>query len=1262
MSDFKPTPAQQQVIDARNKNVLVSAAAGSGKTAVLTERIVDRLLDETNPVSIDRLLIVTFTEAAAAEMRERIGKAIGERLKKDPGNEYLRKQYTLVNSALIMTIHGFCLYLIRNHFDRIGIDPSFRVQSSEEGKILLEDSLEEAILKMQKEKPEDYEMLLEIRDCEINDEKVRELIRKIHDVAQAQPFPADWIEEVRELVSKNGKDPENSRLFKESFDFETKVLRESLQGIKDALIDLNANLNEENKKELQKIIKVFEADKDYVEKLLSAGTMRERNKIHKETALPSMPGGAMAHVDSAYRKSLGILRNSRKNRIYGNKSYNPKTNSIRENMYLYSYDTILHDELESSKVILSLLDLSEMLLNTYAANKKKKNVIDFSDMEHFALEILLKKEDEEYVASETAIAYREYFDEVMVDEYQDSNFIQETLLNAVANITKDSGNRFMVGDVKQSIYRFRMANPEIFRKKYDEYRSVSPEEDLADVKERDIRIDLSQNFRSRTEVINSVNRVFEDSMIRAVGEIDYDENAKLNPGASYPEKKEGENSTELILISEEGWEGFENKNAIAKEAYACGMRILEMKAEGFTVTGKGEDGEAVLRPVDFSDMIILLRKTAKRANVIKNVLEGMGIPTVVLSKEGYFSTSEVQLMLNLISVIDNPLQDVPLLGVLHSFVGGFKESELAEIKCGRKKLLLYDAMKEYLTAGGEEELKGKIRTFFERLNAYRTLSERVGVYELLLQIVEEEGIFDHFRAMKMGEIRIANLKLLLKKAREYSATGYSGIFTFVQYIETMKKKEIDFGEANLLDENANVVRIFTMHKSKGLEFPVCFLLGLGENLNKSADKNDLVIETGIGMGMDYTDLEKRVKHPTLSKNMILYRSRVEQRGEDLRLLYVAMTRAKEKLILIGSPTDKLLEESDTAGPNRKFNEYEILGASSFLSFLYPEAKRNPDLFDLNFFQPESDEEETGSEEAGIKETGSEEAGIKETGSEELGSDETGNAENSKEALRKELEAVPASEKLSFFEYPHANLENIYKKTTVSELKRAAYREEPEGEADLFESGKKKEEALVPIIPEFIKKKEKVISGAEIGSAFHRMMQLLDFNEVAGILESLHTSAMKEEDAKISLEGIVLSQAERFAASFELSAEERDLLRPANVVEFLLTDYAYRMMKAGQAGKLFREQPFVFSLPASRLDPSFPEEERVLIQGVIDVYFEEDGELVLLDYKTDHASPEELMQKYHVQLDYYTEALEKLEGKHVKEAVLYSVWGATIINI
>ncbi|MCR4814829.1 MAG: helicase-exonuclease AddAB subunit AddA [Lachnospiraceae bacterium] len=1235
MGDFKPTPAQQQVIDVRDRNILVSAAAGSGKTAVLTERIVNRLLDPVHPVSVDRLLIVTFTEAAASEMRERIAKAIAKRIAENPDNDYLRRQYTLVNSALIMTIHGFCLYLIRNHFDRIGIDPSFRVQSSEEGKILFEDSLEEAILKFRQEDEAAYEYLLDITDCEINDEKLREPIRKITGVAASQPFPAEWYRDMRILVEENGKNPENSTLLKDSLSFETETLKECLNDIKESLSEINSLLEEENKKEFDRIIAVFESDRKNVEKLLSVNTMKERSEIYKSVVSDKMPGGKMPHVDPDFRKELGMRRTSWKDRIFGSTTDSSRTDSIREIMYSCPYETFLHDEYEVSKVLLTFLTLSESLMNTYAANKRKKNVIDFSDMEHFALEILLEKEDGEYVASETALSYRNYFEEVMVDEYQDSNAIQEALLNAVANITETSGNRFMVGDVKQSIYRFRLARPEIFRKKYDEYRNLLPEEKPSDVPERDLRIDLSQNFRSREEVLKSVNRVFEDSMIRAVGEIDYDEKARLNPGAVYPENEKGADISELIVLEDDAWNGSEIKSKIAREAHAAASRISELKESGFKVADKDASGQEILRPLKYSDIVILLRKTSKRANVIKTVFESRGIPTVVLSKEGYFSTAEVQLMLNMISIIDNPLQDVPLLGVLHSFAGGFKESELAEIKFGRKHQLLYDALVAYRDEGEDRDLRKKTAKFLDRLDAYRSLSGRTGVYELLLHITEKEEIYDHFRSMRLGEVRIANLNLLLEKARDYSATGYSGIFTFLQYIESMKKKEIDFGEANLLDENADVVRIFTMHKSKGLEFPVCFLLGMGEDLTKSADRKELAIETGVGMGMDYVDSEKRVKHRTLSKNMLLYRNKIEQRGEDLRLLYVAMTRAKEKLIMVGCATGKLLENPENDGENRMFRFHEIMKANTYLNILYPEAKRNPELFGLRFFKPE-----------------------------EL--DESGTVSDIKEVNLKDLlEGTKASERVTFFTYPHTDLAKVYTKTTVSELKKAAiaatvFREEPEGEANLFSDRKSaSEEAYVPL---FMRDAEPVRSGSAFGNAFHRMMELLDFSDVSEILKRYHNSETAEEEAEKELLEHVNRQAGIFAGKLFLSKDEKELLNPEWIAEFLLTDYAYRMMKADSEGRLFREQRFVFSLPASRLNGNFPKEEKVLIQGVVDAYFEEEGKIVLIDYKTDHAGEEEIKRRYHTQLEYYREALEALEGKKVEEMYIYSVFHNSFIEV
>ena len=1243
MGKVEFTPAQKRVIGIRNKNVLVSAAAGSGKTAVLTARIVDRICDKDHPVSIDRLLIVTFTEAAANEMREKIVAAIGKRMREEPGNEFLKKQYTLAHSALIMTVHGFCLFLIRNHFDQIGIDPSFRVGSPEEVKILLEDALDEAILKLQKDFPEEYERLQAHFDCGFSDDRIKVLLRKLFEVVSGSPFPKQWFLRMNETLKEFEKDPENSDVYGFAYEYETEILKDLLSDMNRALFLAREDGGP------SKYIPVFEKEKAVVHNLLSKSSIRERSALYQTLSFDRIPTvkDTDPNIIPQLKKEAKDLRDSWKEALTG----------LQKSLYLFPVDTAVSDDLENVRTLLILLRLEEILYSIFEQKKRRKNLIDFSDMEHFALQILLKEEDGVYVPSDVALSYREFFEEVMVDEYQDSNFIQETLLNAVSRIDETCGNRFMVGDVKQSIYRFRQAKPEIFRNKFDIYTKV----DLSvekDPEERDVRIDLSKNFRSRAEVLDSVNHVFEDTMHRSVGEIEYDADAKLYLGASYPVTEQGHNRTELFVLPREDWGEYELKGDINQEAVTCGSRIRKMVEEGFLVTDKNPDTDEVfLRPVKYSDIIILLKKTAGKVEKIKAVLEEMGIPAVVLSKEGYFATPEILLMTDFISIIDNPRQDIPLLGVMHSFIGGFAESELAKIKCPvkGKKELLYDALKDYVKDGKEEVLRKKTEAFLNKLNAYRTCSDRMGVYDLLVHIMEKESVISHFRALNGGEQRVANLRILLQKAREFSSTGYSGIFTFIQYIDNIKSREIDFGEANILDENADVVRIFTMHKSKGLEFPVCFLLGLGENLSKSADKKEIVVDDLLGIGTDYTNPTDRVKHKSFVKNVILLKEKKEQRGEDLRLLYVAMTRAKEKLILIGTASNELMGKATQFGPNRNFTASEILSAGSFLEFLFPEAKRNPSLFDLVLYKPED--------------------AIFEKKKDAF----------NRAALKEELFRIPAGKMPEFDSCSDAMLRRVHTKISVSDLKNAAYTEEEEAVVEMFPEKEQSDDFLDDdsvkesvaakevkkhCVPAFMRGAESQHDGAKHGTAFHRIMELLDFSNLSEIMEQNHQNS-ESNDFEEKATKAIDRMRDDLAADYALSEEENRLIRTTDVVTFLQSGAAYRMMKADGFGKLYREQPFVISVPATEINLDLPKDEktltmlkkeRVLIQGIIDVYFEEDDALVLLDYKTDSKPEEELIKRYRPQLAYYAKALGMLERKPVKEILIYSTHLRKVIPV
>lgn len=1192
MAKNELTPAQQKVVDLRDKNILVSAAAGSGKTFVLTKRIIDRILDKDNPVSIDRLLIVTFTEAAAAEMRKRISKAISDKLAENPDNDVLRKQKTLVHSALIMTVHGFCLYLIRNHFDTIGLDPSFRVAAEEETRLLMEDAADAVLSELLRKDEAKYAMLEEHFGKGYLDSKCKDLIKDLHFTAMAQPFPMDWYEDMEEKLDAFIDDPEHAPVLSYALDYENKIISDCLNDIRKAI----SLANEEGGP--AKYLPALHDDEAFLQNLLETADFRGRGRLFATHEFPNIG----RETASELKEIVKGLRDDVKDTL----------DKLKKKFHLLDFDQALLDDKATAALLKDLVVLSCKLSLRFARDKKDRHLIDFSDMEHFALEILLRKEKGKRVPTDVALNYRDYFKEVMVDEYQDSNAIQESLLSAVSKDDAATGNRFMVGDVKQSIYRFRLAEPEIFRKKFDTYQTEGDG--------RDVRVDLSSNFRSRTEVLDAVNCVFEDAMHASVGDINYDDAARLYYGCRDYGGPKADAKAELMVLPEENWKESGIRNKVDWEALVVGKRIRELLAGDYQVVDYFEEGKAVYRPICLSDIMILVRKVKNRAARIKAILDELGIPTMVISKEGYFMAPEVILVLNLISVINNPRQDIPLIGVLHSYIGGFEEADLAEIRGTNKNELFFDSLSRYAKMGTDKTIIDKIRAFNDKLSTYRDLADRESVYDLLLTLFEKEGIMEHFRLMRLGEQRVANLRILLQKAEEFAATGFVGLSEFVRYIENVKNREIDFGEANILDENANVVRIYTMHKSKGLEFPVCFVMGCGEKLSTSLDTKDVPCDKTYGMAADYTDTDLRIRRKSLSRAVLLSKDALERRGEDLRLLYVAMTRAKEKLILVGTATKKLADATGTFGEKRAFSTSEILNATSYMSLLLPEAEHNPDCIERDFYTLEESKE-----------------------AEMLSAIDA-------VSLKAELKDVPAAaQAFEPYVYPHESLRNVYTKTTVSDLKKAAYMEEEEAADELFRDAEGyKEDGAEEYVPLFMRSDSALTTGSLYGTAHHRVMELLDYG------------AFTEEELKLAKENPEALTAklkalrEGFVDSFALPKAQDELVRNTAVTGFLATDLAKRMRKAALAGKLRKEQPFVLSLPANEVNADLPATESVLLQGVIDAYFEEDGEIVLLDYKTDSkVDDEELKKRYRAQLKYYAKAIEKLEKKPVKEAFLYS---------
>lgn len=1217
---MKFTPDQQRVIDLRKCNILVSAAAGSGKTAVLVERIAELAGDPKNGTDIDKLLVVTFTNAAAAQMRERLEKALSEKAEQDPKNGHLQRQLTLIHNAQITTIDSFCLYLIRNHFNDIGLDPDFKTADEGEMKLLSQDVLAQLLEEKFAEKDPEF---LHCVECFVpggRESRLEELILQLHEFSMSYPWPKKW------LVSHRADYDISS--------VEELKKTEWFSDLKETVIAVLAECRGQLKQTLKlceqpdgpyMYTAALEADLELVEQLEAA--VGQKQADWAELLYTRLQG--LSFVKLGIKKDPCVCIRKREQAKKERERVKTMLTGLKEK-YFYTSPKKWKEEMQKAAPALrSLVDLVLLFQEKLEEKKREKNLLDFSDMEHMALQILLTFDEEgNPVPSKTALEYREQFREILIDEYQDSNLVQEFLLRSISGEDDGKFNRFMVGDVKQSIYKFRLARPELFMEKFDSYQRGDGD---------CVRVDLKQNFRSRREVTDCVNDIFLQVMHKELGGVEYDSDAALYPAAGFPQPcRPGE---ELLQEASEA-SPYEPEFLVAMEDGAESGRELEARMIADRIrrlvgTLRVRDKETEeMRPASYKDIVILLRTTSGWDEVFKKILEEAQIPVHITSKTGYFAASEVQNVLNFLRVLNNPLQDIPLFGVLHSCIGDFSDEEIAALRTmdetGKRKL--YDCMK--LAAQKEEDvLGGKCQAFLDFVHRFREYAVYLPIHDLIGSFLEETGYLYIVSALPGGGQRRANLEMLLARAESFEKTSYSGLFHFIRYIEQMEKYDVDYGESGTMDENADVVRIMSIHKSKGLEFPVCFVSGLSKRFNRQDTAQPVIMDMDLGLALDCVDPAVRAKRTTLKKNVLARKLLRDSMGEELRVLYVAMTRAEEKLILTAScKAGKAPQQAETQlGAGRSVLEKSAQALPSGSGFPAVSAVR---LMEASCFY---DILLPAWQAAGRQ--------VHCAGPEDFVTQELtqiavqGN-------LRQRLEFSDPKEFLDTDDcrallkriqsrYAHENLAELFVKTTVSELKKAGMQETEESSAQLF-----KEEEIIPYLPRFVRKEEEIVTGTMRGSAYHRLLELFPLEK-------------KEKTMSWTAEEIRDIIAEK-RESQELTEEYAVVINPHKIAAFLRSGLAQRMRQALAADTLRREQPFVLGISASQLKPSLPVEETVLIQGIIDVFFEENGALVVADYKTDAVKEaKELVRRYQVQLDYYAQALQRLTGKKVKEKIIYS---------
>lgn len=1267
------TPDQQRVIDTRNCNILVSAAAGSGKTAVLVERIIQMITDDSHPVDIDRLLIVTFTSAAAAQMRERISKAVAKKLEENPEKEHLQKQASLIHNAQITTIDSFCLFVIRNNFNEIGLDPGFRVADESEIKMLEADVMGRLLEEAHTEPTERFLHFVECYSTGTSEKKIEDAILRLYHFAMSYPFPEQWLENrLEDYKIQKVEELPDKKWFQGALAYVNTILRECLDRLFQALEIANGAGGPiqyyENLTADIELIKRFQQTTDY-------------DKLHDlftYSAFTRLSAKRTEGVDPVLKDTVKAIREEVKKNIADLKKF----------LFQISVEDTLRDMAFCQEAVEELVSLTQSFKELIDKSKREKNMIDFSDMEHFALQILLKKdEDGKIVPSSTALELQDYFAEIMIDEYQDSNEVQELLLKSISGEEKGRFNRFMVGDVKQSIYKFRLARPEIFMEKYASYTTNLPES-------KRVRIDLSVNFRSRREVTDAANFICSQLMSKKAGNVEYDEKAALYVGASYPEPDEifdrNIYQTELLiaepdsLLSDETVET-QNKKYSDKEieAVLVADRIRELVGS-FPVTDAAT-GE--VRPAKYSDIVLLFRATTGWDEDFRRILSECGIPVHVTSRTGYFETLEIQGIVNFLRVLDNPLQDIPLFGVLKLPYFNFSEEEITWIRYSVgdllerqaqaenkpvKKLFLYEQIKLYYDkiedfAVSEDTdiaknnlCAAKIERLLSIIAEYRRRVAYTPIKELLQQLISDTGYEAYVGSLPSGDQRRANLALLLEKAGAFQNTSFYGLFHFIRYLETIQEQEVDFGEANILDENADVVRIMTIHKSKGLEFPICFVCGLSKQFNQMDIRQGILMDVELGIGVDYIDPTLRLKRKTMRKNIVAQRMKEDSRGEDLRVLYVAFTRAKEKLILTGFVNDFQRKLSNnvylTMESAKKLPYSVIMKSGSYMDMILAALIRHPCMQEaleeggFDFVRQNLPYIDIPMRLERYREA--------DKLSEKLGNQvrKQGRTMMLEEELLRSGQLADADmgkrlgERLHY-QYPHQYLEGLTVKTTVSELKKASYEEAYAESAQLIMMPK---ESYVPnfaLEEEISEETEQTIharQGIQYGTAVHKIMELLSFSE------NFHIENMQEEQARKRIYAAIKEERRQWVAEKRVTEEELLCVSASKIMRFFESSLSQRMIAARQRKELFKEQPFVLGICANEFRENYPASETVLIQGVIDVFFYEEDGIVLADYKTDKVSSrQELIERYKTQIDYYQKALEQITGKTVKERILYS---------
>lgn len=1252
---------------------------------MLVERIINKAINEN--IDIDKLLVVTFTNAAASEMRERVLDAIYKKLDEDPENENLQRQITLLNMASICTIDSFCLDVVKNNFYELeNVSPNFRIADTPEIELLKQEILDELFENKYLSEDKDFTKLINTYTSYRDDTPLKDLILSIYSYISSSPYPLKWLNEKIEMF--NIKDELDKDFSQTPWG---KVLLEEMdEELTDDLVILEDTVSGmEYEKELEIFKQIIESD------IKQLSTLKENlnnwNKAYEIAQNIKFTAWSRKKVESEIKEEAKNVRDSVKDKFKRKAGKIFVSDSQQSNQDIFDMYDILK---KLEKLIIEFDDI-------FSKRKRDKNIVDFTDIEHFALNILVKgveittdengQKHEKIIKTEVAKKYTEKFEEIAIDEYQDSNLVQEFILSSISR----GNNMFMVGDVKQSIYRFRQAMPKLFLEKYETYGTVqncfinmsnnvekqnSTKKDFKGETNLDCpncltgrKIQLFKNFRSRDNVLDFTNLIFKDIMSTKLGEVDYNEDEYLNFGAEDYKKIEQNLKTEIDIIdvkteeeNEEDSQEYSNKyyensddfddedvenldelehlENIEIEAKYVANKIKKLIDSKYQVYDRKKE---IFRDITYKDIAILLRSTKDKASIYEQELIKLDMPVFADSNQEYLDSIEIQTIMSLLKIIDNPMQDIPLVTVLRSNIGKFTDNELVEIRLSDKYDNFYNCMQK-AKVDVNARLKEKIEKFLDQIDTWRKEQEYLALDELIWKIYSDTGYYNYVGLMPNGNLRQANLKMLFERAKKYETASFKGLYNFINFIEKLKINSGDLSSAKIIGENDDVIRIMSIHKSKGLEFPIVFLVNANKQFNEQdIRKNPVLLHQDLGIGAKYINYNAQVQYDTLTREAIKNVIRNENISEEMRILYVALTRAKEKLIITGISKDysKQLEDIEQqkniyARKNGKINPILVKKYKDYLDwillvYLY-EQSNTEDLLELNRIEPssvlinknqENEQENTSKNVIEMLNKNSNKKDIK--------------------SIKEQIE----------YEYPDKLSIDIPTKSSVTKIKQMKQKQlgvnfesldnEESEDANMKTTENKDNINTQNIIfekPKFLQEeKETKITSAQKGTLAHLCLQKLNPKEDYD-LEKIKSLIQNLEMDKI------------------ITEKESQAINPNKILQFTKSKIWKQLRKAKE---YYQEKPFYINVPASQI---YDEDikENILVQGIIDLYFvNENGQIVLVDYKTDYVESGkefELVEKYKSQFNLYKQALESVLGTKVEKVYIYSVYLGKEIEI